>query len=138
MPTFDANALAMCLASTDARIAKIEGFITSIEAPLTASFLVCDGDETIKKRLEAKLNAHKAELQLVKTEKLIYIMWFKGKLPAIKNQLYKKYDDLTFNAMSSYEAVMDTNKDYTDKDYIQYIKSTSFQREYIKKICGVN
>jgi hypothetical protein len=40
--------------------------------------------------------------------------------------------------MSAYEAVMATNKDYTDKDYIQYIKNTSAQRDYIKKICGVN
>jgi hypothetical protein len=150
MPPFDANALAMCLASTDVRIAKIEGYITKLEERLTMfnkvsgyifsnlEITLDDDSNMPKKRMEAKLNAHKVELQLVKTEKLIYIMWFKGKLPTIKTQLYKKYDDLTFDAMSAYEAVMATNKDYTDKDYIQYIKDTSFQRDYIKKICGVN
>ena len=151
MPILNPNGYAMCVASTDVRIARIEGYITNLEEGLTMfnkvstyvfSKLEITLDEDMnmpKKRMEAKLNAHKVELQLVKLEKLMYIMWFKNKMVNIKTQLYKKYDDLTFDAMSSYEAVMETDPtNYTDKDYIQYIKGTSSQREYIKMICGGN
>jgi hypothetical protein len=55
----------------------------------------------------------------------------------INNKQSEKYDDLTYEAMSAIEAVMDVDTSYTDENYVEYISSTSDQRNYIKQLCNI-
>lgn len=133
------------IASTDIRIAKITKYISTNEEYLLiynkVSALAVELDDTVdnmpKKGLEAKIHAHKTELKLVMLEKFIYIMFLNGKIHELRHKLYEKYDELTYEAMSAFEAVMAVDTSYTDDNYVEYISSTSDQRNYIKRLCNI-
>ena len=142
--TFPPHIVAFSIANCDKRIASLESKIDEWK-PWEAMMKLCEGLYDDDKNKDCFRNAPnqdevknlKNDLELVKTEKLIYKCLINEKtISKFYSHLLAKYDDL-MGLSYDLSGNMVRNNMVLEGDHLEYCKESLTQRDYIKKLCCI-
>lgn len=132
MSIFKPETIAICLASCDERIASVQDKLDSWKVYGKVLGLA---DLDLETKYQDKIKNYQNNIQLIKTEKLIYNALANPKSArAIFPKLLAKYDEL-IGVSYDLSGNMVINGLNAEGDHLEYCNQSLAQREYIRKLC---
>ena len=90
--------------------------------------------EIDKDKYVERMKNYENNIKLIKVEKLVYITLGKGANGIIFQKLFQKYNDLIAESYD-FSGEMVRLDGIKEQEYLEYVKESLKQREYIQKLC---